>query len=579
MQRPTTFFMKRLSYLLLLFSGQLLAQPTYFEVTGAAGIANLGEKNHGVLSCDFDRDGDQDLFFLTRTGLNRLHENIGNGYFREVGALCDLSEETNTRAAAWGDFNNDSWPDLYLGNYQEPDQLFMNLGPDQDDQISFSNHSLIAGIDNMNEPRSVNLADVNLDGLLDIYVSNYQAENVLWLNQGNFRFKNGTIDSGLSGPGFSMGSIFFDYDQDGDPDLYLTHDFLEPNRLYLNDGAGHFTDIAPQLGLDIAAHGMGVDVADVNNDGWLDLYITDLAENFLMVRQPDGTFRNESQQLGTGDPGMGWSTCFLDADMDGLLDIYVVNDSRFSPFPNRLYLQASSGDFTPIDHRSPLCSSGSGVGGTVTDMNSDGFPDLVIANSFPLDGNQLFLNKGNDHHWIGVRLQGTLSNRDAIGSRIVVHYGNGLKQTQEVIAGSGYASQRSGTLYFGLGNHDEVEQISIIWPGGNRQELQDPELNSIHAIKEIGSDSERRNLSMFPISPNPATERMMLRLQPHNPGRIHITLMDLNGRTLGEISSIATDAEAVMSVPIDLHQLSSGMYLLKASLNDGLSLIHPFICN
>lgn len=576
MQRPPAFFMKRLIYLLLLFSGQLLAQPTYFEVTGAAGIANLGEKNHGVLSCDFDRDGDQDLFFLTRTGSNKLHENIGNGYFREISSFCGLGEESNTRAAAWGDFNNDSWPDLYLGNYQKPDQIFMNLGPNAEGQIHFSDQGSWAGILNINEPRSVNLADVNLDGLLDIYVSNYQAGNVLWLNQGNFKFENGTRDSGLSGPGFSMGAIFFDYDQDSDPDLYLTHDFLEPNRLYENDGSGHFVDVAPQLGLNIAAHGMGVDVADVNRDGWLDIYVTDLNENFMMIRQADGTFQNESATLGIADPGMGWSTCFLDADLDGLMDLYVVNDSRFSPFPNQLYLQTSSGQFVSGDYSSPLCSSGSGIGGTVTDLNSDGFPDIVIANSFPLDGNQLFLNKGNGNHWIGVKLSGTLSNRDAIGSRVDVTYANGLEQTQEVIAGSGYASQHSGTLYFGIGQHKKVEQMTIIWPGGKRQELHNPRTDTVHSIREIGFETAKNNLSLFPISPNPVTDRVRLRLQPQVAGVIHVTLLDLRGRTVREVEAIAYD-QSLISLEMNLSPLSSGMYILTASLNDGISINQPFI--
>lgn len=513
--------MKSLPLIPFLFLWQFsFAQVTFYDVTNTAGIANTGEKNHGVTVVDFDQDGDQDLFFLTRTGANQLHENLGNGFFREVGSRCGLAGLTNTRAAAWGDFNNDSWPDLYLGNYQTPDEIWMNLGPNENSQVRFSNQTNLAGIDNLNEPRSVNLADVNLDGLLDIYVSNYSSENVLWLNQGGFRFKNGTNGSGLSGPGFSMGSIFFDYDQDGDPDVYLTHDFLEPNRLYQNDGNGHFIDVAPQLGLDIAAHGMGVDVADVNNDGWLDIYLTDFNENFLLIRQPDGRFLDESSMLGTGDAGMGWSTCFTDADMNGLMDLYVINDSRFSPFPNRLYLQEPSHVFRPIDYRSPLCSSGSGVGGTYADINLDGFPDLIVANSFPLDGNELFLNKGNQNHWIGLKLQGSQANRDAIGARVLLEYGDGNIQTQEVVAGSGYASQHDKTLFLGLGDQNEIDQVSIFWPGGKTQIISNPEVDSIHSVVEPIGIKPRSTISVFPISPNPVQNTISLRLQAEESGQL-----------------------------------------------------------
>lgn len=570
--------MKSLPLLLFLFLWQFsFAQVTFYDVTNTAGIANTGEKNHGITVVDFDQDGDQDLFFLTRTGANQLHENLGNGFFKEVGSRCGLGGLTNTRAAAWGDFNNDSWPDLYLGNYQTPDEIWMNLGPDENSQVHFSNRTDLAGINNLNEPRSVNLADINLDGLLDIYVSNYSSENVLWLNQGGFRFKNGTNDSGLSGPGFSMGSIFFDYDQDGDPDLYLTHDFLEPNRLYQNDGNGHYIDVAPQLGLDIAAHGMGVDVADVNNDGWLDIYLTDLNENFLLVRQPDGRFLDESPTLGTGDAGMGWSTCFVDADMNGLMDLYVINDSRFSPFPNRLYLQEPSQVFSPIDYRSPLCSSGSGVGGTYADINLDGFPDFIVANSFPLDGNELFLNKGNQNHWIGLNLQGSKTNRDAIGTRVLLEYGDGKVQTREVVAGSGYASQYDKTLFLGLGEYHEIGQVSIFWPGGETQIISNLEIDSIHSVVEPAGKESRSTVSLFPIAPNPVQHKITLRLQAEESGQLQGIVRGIEGKTILTFDHQIIDP-GFTSISLDLPDLSSGFYTLQISLNDSHWVNRTFIC-
>jgi hypothetical protein len=134
----------------------------------------------------------------------------------------------------------------------------------------------------------------------------------------------------------AMGAIFFDYDKDNDPDLYLVHDG-QPNILYKNIGGGRYVDVSTEAGVDYEGFGMGVDIGDVNQDGWMDLYITNLYENVLFLNNGDGTFTNASQKAQVEDYGMGWGTNFLDFNNDGLQDIYVTNDSYFSDYPNVLY--------------------------------------------------------------------------------------------------------------------------------------------------------------------------------------------------------------------------------------------------
>ena len=145
-----------------------------------------------------------------------------------------------------------------------------------------------------------------------------------------------------------MGSIFFDYDNDGDQDLYLTHDANQTNKLYRNQGNGTFLNLAFMAGLNYQGNCMGVDVADINHDGHLDLYITDLYPSAMFMNNGDGTFDDISVSSGTNDSGMTWGCVFFDYDHDGHWDLYIVNDYLFAPLPNIMYHGNGDGTFTPV---------------------------------------------------------------------------------------------------------------------------------------------------------------------------------------------------------------------------------------
>lgn len=306
-----------LTLLLLSIYSLTSGQNWYIETTEDARVKHANHKNWGIAFSDYDRDGDQDMYAFTRLGENTLFQNQGDGRFLNVAPGLGLHYFGSTRAAVWGDINNDAWPDLYIANYQTPDLLFLNLGPAENGQIHFQEISQQAGILNVHEPTSVHMVDIDNDGLLDIYVCNYLAENRLYHNLGNLQFADISRESGLRSTGFSMGAIFFDYDNDGDQDAFLLHDFLDPNFLYQNDGRGAFRDVAVAAGLDFKIYGMGVDVADINHDGWLDLYCTNLDSNRLFLNRGDGRFEDISKSSGMADIGMGWSCVFADIDNVG----------------------------------------------------------------------------------------------------------------------------------------------------------------------------------------------------------------------------------------------------------------------
>ena len=436
--------MKKLlfSSVLYFLAASLLGQPPFVSFTEESGIANSGNKNRGISFADYDNDGDQDIYAYTRLNENRLYENNGDGTFIDMAAVAGINYNGNTRAATWVDLNNDGFQDLYVANYQSPDIIYINNGPGIDNQYTFTDITASSGIaiENFEDPKAVIAADYDNDGDLDIYLSNFNTQNRLYRNNGDLTFTDVVYISNTTDVEMSMSAIFFDYDNDNDVDLYLVHDFDIPNILYQNDGNGYFTDVSEELGVDYAGDGMGVDVADINNDGWMDIYITNLYENTLYLNNADGTFTDISAAAGVQDYGMGWGTFFIDYDNDGWQDIYVINDTHFSPYPNVLYRNEGDNTFQKIGQYTDIASEQAGFGGACSDIDGDGFLDIVIANSGSAQGNQVFKNSGNDHHWIAFNLVGVRTNRNAVGAKVAIVYNGGEQQQfEEIHAGIGFA--------------------------------------------------------------------------------------------------------------------------------------------
>jgi hypothetical protein len=346
------------------------------------------------------------------------------------------------------------------------------------------------------------MSDVNRDGWLDIYLARLGLENILYRNNGDGTFTNVVFQSGATDPLISMGAVFFDYDNDGDDDLYLTHDANIPNILYRNNGNGQFTNVSAGSGANIAAMGMGVDAGDINNDGYLDLYVTNLGANNLLLNNGNGTFTDLTAVAGVGDPGMGWGCVFLDADNDGWQDIYLVNDSKFSPFPNLLYRNNGDQTFSVVSEGAPLHSMEAGYGVVTFDADQDGRQDIYLANYGLQAANQYFVNvTPDDNRWLQLKLEGQSSNRSAVGARVFVHAGGSVR-TDAVVAGYGWASQNSPVLHFGLGQLDTVDLLTIHWPSGWIDSFPMVPANQLLSIME-GDANEPPVATPTPAGPAP----------------------------------------------------------------------------
>ena len=318
------------------------------------------------------------------------------------------------------------------------------------------------------------------------------------MNKGDGGFIDVT-ESARVGGGFhlTLGASFADYDNDGDLDIYLAND-TNQNILYRNNSDGTFTNTN---GTDERSHtgdtrgGMGITWGDYDNDGDLDLFVTNwLDENNVLYRNnSDGTFTDVSAQSGIFESGLGktcWGTEFFDYDNDGDLDLFIVCGhidpaTWESSSQSDIFLENNgNGTFTDISESVGIRSvpNGTGRGLAVGDYDNDGDLDLLVVNCG--EGVVLFQNDGgNQNNWLKILTIGKTSNRNGIGARIELTAGKS-RQIREVLSGSSYLSQSSLEVEFGLGKASVVDQIRILWPSGSKQTLTDINVNQKLVVTE-----------------------------------------------------------------------------------------------
>ncbi len=460
--------------ILLLLAMGVHAQQAIFDDAGRnAGLAVAGG-SWGATVRDFDGDQHEDLMVTRLSQSNLVHRNLGNGLFQEIGGLSGLSLDGRSGMPLCGDIDNDGDADVFIASLGQPNFLFRNTG-----SSFFENITLLAGVGDASMAEAAGFFDYDLDGQIDLFVFNRGADNLLYRNLGGgqFAYEPG---AGIFGRSNAMGLSLTDFDGDGLQDIYLVYDGRQVNNLYRNNGDGSFTDVAAQAGIALRAEGMAPAFGDYNNDGLLDVYITNLDANNLFQNNGDGTFTDVTDTAGVGDRGMGWGLTWLDYDNDGWLDLYVVNASGYNspPDPNVLYRNNQDGTFSITNADDPSNSLLSGFAVACADFNRDGFLDLFVTNQG--GENQLFMNRTNGNHWLMVRLEGRGSNRDALGARVELRAG-GLVQTREVTSSNGWVSQNSLTLHFGLAENTVIDEIRVTWPNAAR---------SVEHISNVTADQQ-----------------------------------------------------------------------------------------
>jgi hypothetical protein len=453
---------------------------TFADVTQSAGVALKGW-GQGVCAGDYDNDGWVDLF-VTFWGHNALLHNDGNGKFTDVTKKAGLWDDQVrwSTGCAFVDYDRDGHLDLFVAHYVDLD-LEHTPEPGSSDLCRWKGLPVMCGPPGLKGTHSQ-----------------------LYRNNGDGTFVDVSEKSGVAKTPlyYCFTPLTLDFDNDGWPDVYVACDST-PSLLFHNNHNATFTEMAVAAGVSYNGDGreqagMGTDAADYDGDGWLDIIRTNFSDDTstLYHNSKDGTFSDATLEAGLGPNRqfLGWGTLFVDIDNDGWPDLFMANGHVYpevdsmgliSTFRERkvLYWNQHNGRFRDISLDSGPGITGlfNGHGVAAADFDNDGAVEILVNNSH--DRPSLLKNYGEHGNWILLKLEGTKSNRDAIGARVTLRVGN-HQQTQEVRSGGSYVSQSDFRLHFGLGPASKVDLVEIRWPSGLVQRLENVAVNRIVRIRE-----------------------------------------------------------------------------------------------
>jgi hypothetical protein len=585
-----------ISFILLQQATTLMAQSSFVEIGQAAGIDHFQRSTldlgGGVAVFDLNNDGWEDIYLTGGQNRDKLYRNNGDGTFDEIGveAGIGITAAMITYGVTTGDIDNDGFRDiLVVTEMDEEALLFRNNG-----NSTFSR--VVGAFDVSTSQRGISatFGDVNKDGFLDIYITNYvhvpevvygeQFEvigfahqcypDLLLINNGDLTFTESSALYGLNQAGCGLATTFTDFDGDGNMDLFVVNDFGEwvsPNLLYRNLYPNPtLEDVSAQLGVNAEMYGMGIAVGDYDRDGDLDYYNTNIGPNYLF-RNDSSHFTEVAEISGVDNDSLdglnttSWGCFFFDHDNDGWDDLFVANGqisaadfiANVEQDPDKLFRNMGDGTFEDITDASHLGSIQQGRGTAYGDFNNDGLLDIVVNNvSHYQQGATalLYLNATNNaNNWLKVNVNGAQSNRDGYGSTVKIFYEE-VVQTAEVSGGSSHASQNSSVVHFGIGSATNIDSILVIFPSGVVRAILNPAPNQTITVFEDDI------ITSNPTSPfyNPQVKQTGIRsfeLSGALADNLKIQLFDPIGRTV--FSSSLTSSR------FDLPETHTGVFMLS----------------
>lgn len=552
--------------------------------------------NYGNAVADYDLDGDLDVFIVAYNPFDasdpqtwsRLLENKG-GWFEDVTVDAGFGTQysggtagDNKIGASWGDYDNDGYPDLFLA-HGGGTQLYQNNGNKTFSDVSASSNIAPCKV-------CVNTSglwwDYDNDGDLDLYISDYQNPNRLFNNQGDGTFKDLSLAAKLDDAGGTWCSIPIDANNDGWLDLYVVNDYGH-SRFYINENGNSFRESTTAYGLKNTGNAMGATVGDYNNDGHLDIYITNIAEfqsNPLFAGKASGGFEERALEEGVENGHWAWGTHFFDADHDGDEDLYVVNGWGNLVYNNKFFKNLRSEGEDRYEDWSDIAAcdgEANGMGAEVFDYDNDGDLDILVSNT---DNKPYFyrnVGQAPGTSWLQVDLEGTVSNRSAIGTRLVAA-ANG-KFWHRFHHGAGIMAQSIKPVHFGLGGAGTVDSLMITWPNGDLETIYDLKANQkVKIIEGVGVSGvvtaldPQHNVGSQPVSitayPNPFYESVEFEVNARRGGTLHLQIYSLQGRKIFELqTNIASQTRWRRSwdgIDMTGKNQGAGMYIFHIMLNN-----------
>jgi hypothetical protein len=491
---------------------------------------STGPIGTGVAIGDYDNDGKPDLFVVNKTGHNKLFRNLGNWKFEDVTDKAGVAGPADawTQGCTFADVNNDGLLDIYVCRFAAPNLLYINQGDG-----TFKEMARAYKLDVSDSCNMAAFCDYDRDGWLDVFVQTNSLDpllrpngqkNYLFHNNGDGTFTNVTEQAGIQGEAQGHGVVWWDYDNDGWPDIYISNDFAPEDVLYHNNGDGTFTNTVDTVVPHMPHASMGSDLGDVNNDGLVDFIALDMAastheldqrgmaserdnnpddetqpttppqllHNALYINTNTGVCQEAAFLAGLAATDWTWCPRFEDMDCDGRLDVFFTNGMirdltnrdivkrvlasespaervkiwKDSPvLDNRHFAFRNLGDleFKDVSAEWGLDQRGPSFGAAFGDFNGTGNLDLVFSNY--QKGLTFLRNECQTGHRIVVALRGTLSNRFGIGSLVRIETDSGV-QVRPLVLARGYESASEPILHFGLGDDPQINRLTVSWPSG-----------------------------------------------------------------------------------------------------------------
>lgn len=504
--------------------------------------------------CVVDMNGDylDDIVGVSATNIRVHKQNTAGGF-----TVQDFPTTSANNLPSWsiaaGDYNKDGFNDLMYGGgngvtFMKSNATGTAYTKDNPGQYIFCQRT--------------NFVDLNNDGNLDAFSCHDVDPNVYYLNNGSGNFTyyqsnvtSGAMSLGIHTEGGNYGSIWIDYDNDGDQDLFIAkcrggNTTAKINELHRNNGNGTFTDVSTLSNMADPIQTWSSAWADFDNDGDMDALIgassTTDGNHKYMQNNGDGTFTNSTA-------GTGWDTnnstniehIAYDFDNNGFVDVMGGG--------NKIMFNQGNGIFTPTSYSFDVAAVG--------DLNNDGFLDIQT-------GNSIRLNNGNTNKWIKLNLQGTQSNKNGIGARVEI-YGAFGKQIRDVRSGEGFKHMSTLNVHFGIGQATAITQVIIRWPSGIVDVIQNPAVNqSLVVIEGVTLGLAENNGNNFVLYPNPAKDFISIQLKEMQEIK-QATIYDLNGRTV--LNPKISDNK------LNVQTLNTGTYLLILQDTDGNKYSQKFI--